>query len=370
MNRIGIYLQNAFGLILVTFLIVLSPQQMFAQGDDSQSYSMIHIVRSSTFLGSECRTDITFPNQRAFNLSHSSIVDYKVYSEGEVTIMVEVNCPGSQSSSPTASTRQAALQVKHGGEYYLLFHMGFEVVQKADAQKHLDKARNTIKLEEDIDSPIIKSSQQAANKGKGQGTCFPISSNGYLVTNYHCVENATEVTVKGVDGDFTTKYGADIVATDKSNDLALLKIKNKNVIFDKLPYSIRSSGVQQGEKVYAIGYPFAQVMGKEVKLTDGIISSKSGVDGDISKFQISAAVNPGNSGGPLVDEHGNLIGVIYAKSTIAESAGYAIKASYLESFLKNVEGLEFPVFTNTFEDKPITEIIAVWKKFVLIVETN
>lgn len=204
----------------------------------------------------------------------------------------------------------------------------------------------------------------------GQGTCFLLSSSGYFVTNHHCVEGAKEIVIKGIDGDFTTKYGALVVATDPSNDLALLKISNKNLKFDAPPYAIRSSGVAQAEKVYALGFPKADAMGQEVKVTEGIISAKSGVGNDISKFQISAAVNPGNSGGPLIDEQGNLIGVIFAKSTIAESAGYAVKASYLETFLKNVDGFEYPVLTNTIVDKPLTDKVAALKNFIFIVESD
>ena len=130
------------------------------------------------------------------------------------------------------------------------------------------------------------------------------------------------------------------------------------------------SGVEQAEKVYALGFPSADAMGADLKITDGIISSKSGVQGDISKYQISAAVNPGNSGGPLIDENGSLIGVIYAKSTIAESAGYAIKAGYVDLFLKNADGFVFPTYTNALQGKSLPEKVATLKNFIFIVESK
>lgn len=207
-------------------------------------------------------------------------------------------------------------------------------------------------------------------EGKGQGTCFLISSEGYFITNFHCIENAKEITVKGIDGDFTTKYGATVIASDPSNDLALVKITSKNVQFETPPFAIRSNGVLQAERIYALGFPKADAMGEELKITEGIISAKSGVQGDISKFQISAAVNPGNSGGPLIDEEGNLIGIIYAKSSIAESAGYAIKASYLEVFLNNVEEFSFPVLTNLLKDMSLPQKVEALKKHIFILETN
>lgn len=269
-------------------------------------------------------------------------------------------------------TEELNLDISEGTEYFIenvLPNARFRLVDSTKWTKSAVFVNSTIVLKEDETNPWGKI-DNTKKSGKGQGTCFAISSNGYLVTNYHCIENAKEITVKGIDGDLTTKYGATVVASDPSNDLALIKVSNKNVKFNVPDFGVRSSGVAQAEKVYALGFPAAAAMGAEVKITEGIISAKSGVGGDISKFQISAAVNPGNSGGPLIDEQGNLVGVIFAKSTIAESAGYAIKASYLETFLKNVDGFEFPTFTNTMKDKSLTDKVADWKNFIFIVETN
>lgn len=365
-NRIQ-SLTSVSTITIIAALFFHSTGEIKAQSTEGQSHTTIHLVRTGNMIDNYCSVDITFPNQRDFELGLKSVVNYKIYSEGEVLITATTRCSGGFPPSP----KQITLAVNHANEYYLLYNGGkFEQVQKSEAQKHIEKSKNILKQEENLDFPINRASLQVKKEKKGQGTCFSIAANGYLITNYHCIENASEITVRGIDGDFSTKYGAKMIASDPTNDLALIQMENRSIVFKDIPYAIRSEGILQAEKVYAIGFPFAQVMGQEAKLTDGIISAKSGVDGDISKFQISAAVNPGNSGGPLIDEHGNLIGVIFAKSTLAESAGYAVKAGYLETFLKNVDGFEFPEFNDSGKDKRITEIIAEWKKFVFIVETN
>lgn len=292
--------------------------------------------------------------QHISNLVAKESLQYKAYSEGRLEILFI------RYGIRTIQT----IDAKKGETY---FFWGTIPTTKEKGNKYLSKYPITLTIEEDKNNPLIVSK---TNSGPKQGTCFLISSDGYFITNFHCIENAKEITLKGIDGDFTTKYGATVVASDPSNDLALIKISNKNIKFTNPPFSIRSNGVAQAEKVYALGYPKAEAMGEEIKITEGIISAKSGVQGDISKFQISAAVNPGNSGGPLIDEEGNLIGVIYAKSNIADAAGYAIKASYLETFLKNVEGFKYPVLTNNLQDKALPKKVELLKNYIFIIETK
>ncbi|MCX6352241.1 MAG: serine protease [Bacteroidetes bacterium] len=340
-----------------------------AQENSDTPHSVIHFMRTSNFIGSLVETNVYIPHQKQFNVPFGGRADLIVYSTGDMSVGLVLASFLGQG----ATNLMNVFVKKSGEEYYLLIDANtMREIPKPDGLSYLENRKDFKIYKEDLESPINPESvKDLTKKGtKGQGTCFLISQEGYFVTNYHCVENAKEVTIKGIEGDFTTKYGVTIIATDKTNDLALLKIGNKNVKFINPPFSIRTNGVQQAEKIYALGYPFAETMGKDLKITDGIISSKSGIGGDNSKFQISAAVNPGNSGGPLIDENGNLIGVIYAKSTLAESAGYAIKAGYLELFLKNIEEFKYPSLVNTIKDKPITEKVSLLKNFVFIVETN
>lgn len=341
-------MKNYFILLVFFLSMLFGAKTVVGEG----SFKTLHVM-SKGF-----PTKVYLNSKMIVGLNKDEALEYKLYSTGRLTI--------------NALSSQRSIEIADSNDYYIIaFFSGFGIGMKEVNYKEWRRERNnivyTVKEEEDEDDPIINDSK---SHGPSQGTCFVISNTGYLVTNFHCVEKAKEITVKGIDGDFTTKYGASVVASDPSNDLALIKIGNKNVKFNELSYGIRSSGIAQAEKIYALGFPAAEAMGAEVKITEGIISAKSGVQGDISKFQISAAVNPGNSGGPLIDEQGNLIGVIYAKSTIAESAGYAVKASYLETFLKNVDGFEFPNLVNSIKDKPLTGKVTEWKNFIFIVETK
>jgi S1-C subfamily serine protease len=333
----------------------------FEQG--KSDYSLLHFYLGGGLVLSQS-VSFYINDVLVTNLKGSELLNLKLYSTGRINITVLF----------TNFKLSTIVQINEPREIFMTTSMGFtgatiNETEQSNFNTVAVKRVGDVDLEEDMNNPWGKL-ENGKKSGKGQGTCFAISPEGYVITNYHCVENAKEITIKGIDGDFTTKYAASVIASDPSNDLALLKVLNKNVKFDSLPYGVKSSNVNQAEKVYTLGFPAATAMGAEMKITDGIISAKSGVGGDISKFQISAAVNPGNSGGPLIDEQGNLIGVIFAKSTIAESAGYAIKASYLETFLKNVDGFEFPTFVNSMKDKPFTEKVADWKNYIFIVETN
>lgn len=207
----------------------------------------------------------------------------------------------------------------------------------------------------------------ASEKKRWSGTGFALS-NGYIVTNYHVIENAKSISIHGVNGNFNTKYNATIIATDKYNDLALLQITdNRFKGFGFIPYNIKTSVSEVGEEVFVLGYPLINSMGDEIKLTTGVISSKTGFQGDVSLYQISAPIQPGNSGGPLFDSKGNLIGIVNSKHNGAENVGYAIKTSYLKNLIdSSISTYIFPN-NNQIAGQPLTEKVKSLKNYVFMI---
>lgn len=176
--------------------------------------------------------------------------------------------------------------------------------------------------------------KKAAEPSVWTGTGFALN-NGYIVTNYHVVEEARDIKVQGIKGSFLVKYPATVVLKDVLYDIAILKIEDNAFDgFGVLPYRVKTTLSEVGEDVFVLGYPLIATMGDEIKLTTGVISSRTGFQGDVSQYQISAPVQPGNSGGPLFDKNGNVIGIVSAKHLGAENVGYAIKTSYLKSLLE------------------------------------
>lgn len=180
--------------------------------------------------------------------------------------------------------------------------------------------------------PTASSGRVSAGKSsEWSGTGFALK-NGYVVTNFHVVDGAKKIEVHGVNGNASSDYTAEVVATDKNNDLAIIRITDYRFNgFGTIPYAIKSQMVDVGEDVWVLGYPLTQYLGNEIKLTNGVVSSRSGFQGDVATYQITAPVQPGNSGGPLFDSKGNVVGVVNAGVPGAENVGYAIKTSYLKN---------------------------------------
>jgi serine protease Do len=167
------------------------------------------------------------------------------------------------------------------------------------------------------------------------GTGFIVRSDGFILTNHHVIESATSVTVSLADG---RKLGARVLATDDARDLAVLKIDAQSLPTVTLG---DSSTVAVGQRVVAIGYALDLSGGPTV--TSGIISSLQRTiqvqdQGSVRTYrdilQTDAALNPGNSGGPLVTLDGQVVGVNVAGSSQAENIGFAITINAAKSLVQ------------------------------------
>mgnify|MGYP001338231325 CR=1 FL=1 len=167
------------------------------------------------------------------------------------------------------------------------------------------------------------SSSDVASSGSG----FFINNKGYFVTNNHVVKGCkqSKITFKEESVD------AEVVATDQTLDLALLKakVKPRNYL------NLSDDPPEKLQKIYVAGYPFGKGLSDDLKLTQGIISSVKGYGDNSNQIQIDAAINSGNSGGPIVDEDGDLVGVAVSglNKSKAEGIAFGIKSAAVKNFL-------------------------------------
>ena len=170
----------------------------------------------------------------------------------------------------------------------------------------------------------------------GSGTGFSVSSNGHIITNHHVINGCQKVNVFTKENSYNSK----IVASDIKNDLSLLKVNFK----PEFVFPITNTSPQLMDEIYVAGFPFGNRISSSIKITKGIISSLTGFGNDYTRMQVDAAMQPGNSGGPVYSKFGNIYGVAVAKldykysikklNTIPELTNFAIKASMLKSFLE------------------------------------
>ena len=214
------------------------------------------------------------------------------------------------------------------------------------------------------------SEYEQATQPEWSGSGFAIAD-GLIATNYHVINGAKNIRIKGVDGDIETAFNGYVLASDEEHDIAIVKIVDKNFKgFGKIPYCVGKSIADVGEDVFALGYPLTTTMGNEIKLTNGIISSTSGFQGDVSMYQISVPLQPGNSGGPLFDDDGNVIGIVTAKHADAENANYAVKINYLASLISN-KNLDIKLADyNKIKNKSLKKKVKAVKNFVYLIECN
>lgn len=213
---------------------------------------------------------------------------------------------------------------------------GFLITQQ---NGDLQMLSNKVNMLETKQGAIEKGINNAAKKKKKiyapantTGTGFALNSKGYFVTCWHVIAGSDSVFIENKN---IERAGARVVYANPSLDIAILKIDSSDVLnWKELPYAFKTSESDMAEKAFTLGYPSSDVVYGE-----GTISSST-ANGDTSMYQISIPVNAGNSGSPLFDERGNLIGIVNSKKANAEGTGYATKSVSINEMLKNIDDAE------------------------------
>jgi S1-C subfamily serine protease len=175
---------------------------------------------------------------------------------------------------------------------------------------------------------------------KSTGTAW-LSEYGYIVTNNHVVADRTNINLIDHQG---RKISARVLTTDPINDIALLIADLDNTY---LGLQVANSPSKLGASVFTIGYPHPDIMGSSAKLSSGTISSISGIRNDVRTYQVSMPIQLGNSGGPLFNNHGEVVGIVFSKLSAAslfkwtgdlpENVSYAVKSTYLTALITSID---------------------------------
>lgn len=197
-----------------------------------------------------------------------------------------------------------------------------QIIQKNDVNQLKDQINSIPK------TPILF---------KSGGTGFLIEGNGLMITNAHVVKNSRNIRVFNIKGE---QFNAFVVRLDVPRDVAIIKIDDdqfKPVV--SLPYGISKTASDVAEPIFTLGFPR-----DEIVYGEGYLSAKTGYNGDTLSCQIAVAANPGNSGGPVFNHNGEVIGILSAKETQTEDAVFAVQSKYIYQVLDELK--KSPLYKN------------------------
>jgi serine protease Do len=202
---------------------------------------------------------------------------------------------------------------------------------------------------------------------KSGGTSFLIDPRGYLVTNAHVLKDARHVVVQNMKGQ---EFKVTIIKMDEERDLAFLKIDSDQFKpMESLPYGFKKNGAELGEQLFTLGFPRETIVYGE-----GYLSAKTGYQGDTLSCQIAIAANPGNSGGPVFNKNGELIGILSTRQLQAQGFVFAVTT---RNILKSLEDLKKdsidqfikPVTSSAIKNLERTKQIEKIEDYVFMVKT-
>lgn len=299
-------------------------------------------------------------------------------------IIIESDLKYWKPSEVKAVFEPSSMKGFYSAKWYMGNKIPFETFANMENEALLSIELKDLKTGEKRQNKFIKMFPTASNditfkkdNSKASGSGFFLTTGGIIATNAHVVEGALniEVTVSNEVGTFT--YKAKVLLEDSKNDVALLQIDDEKYkgLITSIPYGIAENS-DVGSKVFTIGYPLNDVMGSNYKVTDGIISSKSGIADDVRYYQISVPLQPGNSGGPLFNKEGDVIGITSARlngqaiGTQVENVNYAIKSAYLLNLYNMLPNSKKLNTTPSTSNKELQDQVRVLKNYVCLIKVN
>ena len=251
-----------------------------------------------------------------------------------------------------------------GNSYIAKFHV--ESIRLSGARRRASNARAKARNPEQT---AVASPSKAQETLSGSGTGFFINKSGYILTAYHVIEDCR--VLRRRRGETVEELA--LIAKDPRNDLAVLKQATNHTA----PASFRGAGsARPGESVVVVGFPYYRALSSQAIVTTGTISSVSSLGDDTRFLQITAPVQSGNSGGPLLDQSGNVVGVVLSKldalkvaeltGDIPQNVNFAIKSSVAETFLQS-HGIQYLAKPSSTTIEP-ADIWEQARDFIVIVE--
>lgn len=270
-------------------------------------------------------------NLRAsFQATHAKLLERGDINEGG-----ELTAKGKVIQLWNKYKRVTAIAASVGGVIALVISglaIYFAPVINGNQIEQLSKAVDVIKKNQQYQGNLInevKSKVPGDVKVISGGSGFLIDPKGYIITNAHVLKGSGAVVVNSEGQEFN----ATIVHVDASKDLAILKISDVDYKpLKALPYSIRKNNSDLGEQIFTLGYPR-----NDIVYGEGYLSARTGYNSDSLSYQVQISANPGNSGGPVFNNNGEVIGILSTRQAQAEGVAFAVKSKNIYTLVEELK---------------------------------